>query len=59
MSTNVLFVDDEPQVLSALRQALRKSGLAIETANSGEAALERLARGPVDVVVSDERMPGT
>lgn len=59
MSTNVLFVDDEPQVLSALRQALRKSGLAIETASSGEAALERLARGPVDVVVSDERMPGT
>ncbi|MFO0714724.1 MAG: response regulator [Sandaracinus sp.] len=59
MSTNVLFVDDEPQVLSALRQALRKSGLRIETAPSGEAALERLARGPVDVVVSDERMPGT
>lgn len=57
--TTVLFVDDEPHVLAALKQALRKSELVIETATSGEEALERLAHAPVDVVVSDERMPGT
>lgn len=57
--TRVLFVDDEPQVLEGIRLALRRSGLTIETAASGEDALAFLASNDVDVVVSDERMPGT
>lgn len=57
--TTVLFVDDEPQVLEGIRLALRRSGLKIETAASGEDALAFLANHDVDVVVSDERMPGT
>ncbi len=55
----VLFVDDEPRVLESLRLALRRSGLEIQTASSGEDALAFLASQDVDVVVSDERMPGT
>jgi HD-like signal output (HDOD) protein len=56
----VLFVDDEPNILDGLRNVLRKqrSVWAMEFVSSGEAALERMAREPADVVVSDMRMPG-
>ncbi|MBL8612079.1 MAG: response regulator [Myxococcales bacterium] len=58
MKPNVLFVDDEPQVLESLRALLRKEPFRILTAESAAAALEILARESVAVVVSDERMPG-
>lgn len=54
----VLFVDDEPQVTLALQRALRQEPLKILTANSGADALEVLTREQVDVIVSDEVMPG-
>jgi two-component system probable response regulator PhcQ len=54
----VLFVDDEPHVLGALRDALRKYPFTILTATGGAQALELLESREVDVVVSDERMPG-
>jgi DNA-binding NtrC family response regulator len=53
-----LFVDDEQQLLDGLRDAFRKKPLRLLTCTSGEAALELLARERVDVVVSDELMPG-
>jgi len=55
---NVLFVDDEPLVLGSLRDALRKYPFTILTATAGSQALTLLESQPVDVVVSDERMPG-
>jgi response regulator RpfG family c-di-GMP phosphodiesterase len=54
----VLCVDDEPSILSALRRVLRAEGCRLLTANGGEEALSLLATEPVDVVVSDMRMPG-
>ncbi len=54
----VLCVDDEPQVLAGLRNALRKHPFTILTATSGNQALELLAGHDVEVVVSDEQMPG-
>jgi HD-like signal output (HDOD) protein/ActR/RegA family two-component response regulator len=56
----VLFVDDEPFILDALRNALRtqRSGWDMEFVTSGQAALDSLALRPGDVVVSDMRMPG-
>ena len=55
----VLLVDDEPGVLSALRRTLRREGLAIETATNGTEALDRVRTGsPVDLVISDHKMPG-
>jgi putative nucleotidyltransferase with HDIG domain len=56
----VLFVDDEPQVLESLRDALRpwRRELSMAFAPDGASALERLAREPFDAVVSDMRMPG-
>lgn len=54
----LLFVDDEPNILSALRRLFRPLGYRILTAESGDEALELLAQHPVDLVVSDMRMPG-
>ncbi len=55
----VLLVDDEPRMLSALKRTLRREGLSIETASNASEALARVASGPpVDLVISDYRMPG-
>lgn len=54
----VLLVDDEDHVLSALRRSLRRESIAVETARNGREALERLAENPVDLVISDQKMPG-
>ncbi|HOX47357.1 MAG TPA: response regulator [Myxococcota bacterium] len=53
----VLFVDDEPAILSALRSALRKSNFRILLATSGQEALGLLETERVAVVVSDFMMP--
>ena len=56
----VLFVDDEPLVLRALGRmtsALR-SECEATFCNSGEEALDTMAKAPFDVLVSDMRMPG-
>lgn len=54
----VLLVDDETNVLAALRRALRPRGFDIETAESGEGGVQVLAGGGFDAVISDMRMPG-
>lgn len=54
----LLLVDDEESVLSALRRVLRRDGYRILTAASGEEALQILVGNAVDVIVSDQRMPG-
>jgi CheY-like chemotaxis protein len=56
--STLLLVDDEENILSALRRLLRRDGYRILTANGGEAGLEVLGREHVDVIVSDQRMPG-
>lgn len=58
MTDAILFVDDEPNVLSSIRRSLHKT-FSVETAESGEAALEMMsANGGYAVIVSDMRMPG-
>jgi len=58
ITATILLVDDEPNVTEALRRALRREPYEILTAISGAAALELLERHAVDVVISDEQMPG-
>jgi CheY-like chemotaxis protein len=56
----VLAVDDEGDILLALAEYLEGAlpGVRVETAGSGAEGLARLERGPVDLLVSDYRMPG-
>ncbi|MBS1129886.1 MAG: response regulator receiver modulated diguanylate cyclase/phosphodiesterase with sensor(s) [Proteobacteria bacterium] len=53
----LLLVDDEPNVLSSLTRLLRREGYAILTATSPTEAFDLLAKQPVQVVISDQRMP--
>ncbi|HTM03206.1 MAG TPA: sigma-54 dependent transcriptional regulator [Vicinamibacterales bacterium] len=55
---NVLIVDDEPGVRSALSGVLRDEGYEVDAVESGEACLDGLARHTYDVVVLDIWLPG-
>ncbi|MDB6033467.1 MAG: Hydrogenase transcriptional regulatory protein hupR1 [Verrucomicrobiales bacterium] len=58
MSTKILFVDDEANVLEGYQRNLRKR-FAIDTALGGESALALMSKeGPYAVVVADMQMPG-
>ncbi|MFT5532692.1 MAG: response regulator RpfG family c-di-GMP phosphodiesterase [Burkholderiaceae bacterium] len=57
VSPTVLFVDDEPNILSALYRLFRSQGYQILTADSGAAGLALLRQQPIEVVISDMRMP--
>jgi two-component system nitrogen regulation response regulator NtrX len=54
----ILIVDDEPGVRTALSGVLRDEGYTVEAVPSGEACLERLTRGAVDLIVLDVWLPG-
>ncbi|MDP2810731.1 MAG: response regulator [Rhodocyclaceae bacterium] len=53
----LLFVDDEASILSSLRRLFRQHGYNILTAEGGAQGMEVLEKEPVDLVVSDMRMP--
>ena len=53
----LLFVDDEPSILSALRRLFRPHGYRILIAESGAAGLAILEQEAVDLIISDMRMP--
>jgi diguanylate cyclase (GGDEF)-like protein len=54
----LLLVDDELHVVTSLARMLRRDGYQILTANSADEGLALLAKSRVDVVLSDQRMPG-
>lgn len=54
----LLFVDDEANILAALKRVFRKNDYVVHTASGGEEGLEIIKRQPVDLVMSDQRMPG-
>ena len=53
----ILFVDNERNILSAIRRSLRKEEWNLITATSAHEGLQVLQDQPVDLVVSDMRMP--
>ena len=53
----IVFVDDEEAILASLRSLFRKSGHALHTFTSAADALEFIKRTPVDLIISDLRMP--
>lgn len=57
MGRTLLLVDDEENILRALKRLLRRDGYTILTANSGSQGLELLQSNEVGVIISDQRMP--
>ena len=54
----LLLVDDEDSIVSSIKRLLRRDGYNIVTANNGVQGLQCLAEHDVDVIISDQRMPG-
>ena len=55
--TRVLVVDDEPQIVRALRINLRARNYEVDTALTGSAALQQAAQHPPDLVILDLGLP--
>ncbi|OXH83820.1 hypothetical protein CA831_32320, partial [Burkholderia multivorans] len=54
---HVLLVEDDAETALSLTTLLKLAGAEVRTAASGAAALEMLAQGPVDAIVSDIGLP--
>ena len=54
----ILLIDDDPLVRLALAMLLREAGHTVEEAEGGAAGLAHLGERPVDLVLTDLRMPG-
>ena len=54
----ILCVDDEVGVLKALNRLLRRTGFRVLVAKSGERGLEILKKEQVNLIISDQMMPG-
>ena len=54
----LLVVDDEERILSALSRTLRREGYEIVTSESVYEALRILDERPIDMILSDQKMPG-
>ena len=53
----LLLVDDEENILKAIRRALRSDNINILMATSGKQGLKLLSEQPIDLIISDMRMP--
>lgn len=58
MSEAIMFVDDEENILNSLRRVFRKEPYELLTCLSAEQALEMLESKQVQVLISDQLMPG-
>ena len=60
MKLSILFVDDDPNIIAGLKRMLHplKKEWNLIFTNGGNEALEKIESTPVDVVISDIRMPG-
>ncbi len=57
ISHNLLVIDDEPSILSALKRQFRRN-YQVYIANSAEEGLELMKTYEIQVIISDQRMPG-
>jgi CheY-like chemotaxis protein len=53
----IMIVEDEPLLRDTLEQLLQFSGFEVVSAGHGQEALEILEKSPVDLVLSDIKMP--
>lgn len=57
-NARILIVDDEPNVVKALRRVFMDEPVDVATALSGREALDYLRDHPADLILSDHNMPG-
>ncbi|WP_299873479.1 response regulator transcription factor [uncultured Sulfitobacter sp.] len=57
MVPHILIVDDDPQIRSVLRIALRQAGMDVEEAGDGEEGLSKARSGRFDLVILDIGLP--
>ncbi|MGL1903969.1 MAG: response regulator [Fibrobacterales bacterium] len=57
MNHTILFVDDDPSILNALRRVFLFSDYSVHCAHSGKEGLDILKHHQIDLVISDFRMP--
>ena len=55
---SVLFVDDEQNILSAVKRLFTSDPVSVITATSGLDGMELMKHNPVSVIISDNMMPG-
>jgi HD-like signal output (HDOD) protein len=53
----ILFVDDEKNILNSVRRELMETGIEVFCAQGGTDGLQILEKQPIDIVISDYRMP--
>jgi DNA-binding response OmpR family regulator len=58
MSKRVMLVEDEPNIIEAIRFILSRDGWTVETHVDGSTAVEAVAASPPDVLVLDVMLPG-
>jgi putative two-component system response regulator len=54
----ILVVDDDPYVLESLSTLLRAFGFTVKTCDNANSAIQEIQRTPIDVVLTDIKMPG-
>ena len=54
----ILVVDDQDIIRELIQQQLAEDGHAVQTAGSGQEALEKMAAGEFNLIVTDQSMPG-
>jgi two-component system, chemotaxis family, chemotaxis protein CheY len=54
---SILVVDDDPEVLTAVQEALSRTGHQVGVASNGKSGLDAIREQPVDLVITDIFMP--
>lgn len=58
MAKRILAIDDEPDTLMVIENALKGEGYEVETAQGGEEGIEKAFANPPDLITLDVMMPG-
>ncbi len=58
MPSKILIIEDEPGLVTTLRDRLRKQGYVVSAARDGETGLDMALRDPVDLILLDLMLPG-
>jgi two-component system, OmpR family, alkaline phosphatase synthesis response regulator PhoP len=58
MAAKILIIEDEPGLVTTLRDRLRKQGYLVSSAGDGEMGLELATREPADLILLDLMLPG-